>query len=148
MKLKVVFIFLTFISFIRCNNVFFEIVIPTRNNENICVENLKSAAYQNYPDFHVTVINDCSTDKTGELLEQFVRENNLQNKVTIIHNLKRVGALANFYNCIHKLNDDTVVVNLDGDDLLIHENVLNRVSQEYLNNNAWITYGQFIFMPG
>ncbi|MCL4360889.1 glycosyltransferase family 2 protein [Candidatus Dependentiae bacterium] len=146
MKIKIIFLLISLINLSNCD-VFFEIVIPTRNNENICIENLKSAICQNYPHFHVTIINDVSTDKTGELLEKFIQENNLFNKITILHNRERIGALANLYNFIHTLDDNTVVVTLDGDDLLTNANVLDRIAREYLHHKAWLTYGQFIFMP-
>lgn len=60
----------------------------------------------------------------------------------VIHNTERVGALANIYNTIHAyIPDHKVVVSVDGDDRLAHNDVLLRLEQEYSNPNVWMTYG-------
>src|ERR1700730_12157659 len=50
----------------------FVIVIPSYNNEKWCIGNLESVMTQTYPHFTVCYINDCSSDKTGELVDQYV----------------------------------------------------------------------------
>ena len=127
----------------------FEIVVPTYNNEKYCIDNLKSLD-QNYPDhlYHITIIDDKSTDKTGSMIDHFIAEHKLHDKITVIHNTIRVGALENLYKTIHSLPDTTIVVTVDGDDQLAHEDVLTRLHKEYSEQNAWITYGQFIWHSG
>ncbi len=125
----------------------FEIIIPSYNNEKWCIDNLRSAVNQKHHDFHITYIDDCSTDFTGMLIDSFVEQKNLQDKVTVIHNKQRRGALANLYHAIHGCPDATVVVTLDGDDFLAHDQVLERLEKEYSKKNVWLTYGQFLYWP-
>lgn len=125
----------------------FEVIIPSYNNAQWCIQNLQSAVSQTYPHFHITYVDDCSTDGTGEMVEKFVQENNLQQKITIIHNKKRCGAMANWYYTISTCPDYKVIVNLDGDDMLANPQVLSHLAKIYRNYDVWLTYGQFTEWP-
>lgn len=127
----------------------FAIVIPSFNNANYYEENLNSACWQNSTNpYHIYYINDCSTDGTGELVENFVKNNGLEEKVTIIHNTKNVGPGANTYNTIHNYIEDHVIVAiLDGDDLFPHNNVLMTLERYYKDPNIWMTYGVLETFP-
>ena len=98
----------------------FVVIIPSYNNAQYCINNLNSLFAQDYPYWKAIYINDCSTDQTGQMVEKYVREHNLGHKIKIVHNKKNVGAMANFYKWIHKINPQHVVVHLDGDDRLAH----------------------------
>ncbi len=135
-------IFVVFTSYAN-KQVEIEVLVPTYNQQDYCIKNLESLIYQNYPSYHITIVDDNSKDRTVEILENYIRENNLQNKVTLIKNSERVGALANLYNNIRKLDDHKVVITVDGDDELYNENALSRIAHEYNHNKAWVTYGQF-----
>ena len=122
------------------------VIIPSYNNEQWCVQNIHSAARQNYSNYRIIYIDDCSTDQTHEIIRQYSVTNAQEHKITLIHNEQRHGALENLYNAIHSCPDYEIIVTLDGDDWFAHENVLQRVNQEY-QNDAWLTYGQFVFYP-
>lgn len=122
------------------------VLVPSYNNEGYCYPNLNSIAQQNVP-FRVIYINDCSTDKTGQFVDFYTHINKFESQCTVIHNEKRVGALANLYKIIHTLPDHAIVVLVDGDDFLAHDKVLERVLQEYANKNIWMTYGQMAYYP-
>jgi glycosyltransferase involved in cell wall biosynthesis len=121
----------------------FAIVIPSYNNEPWCIENLESCVNQTYKNFIIIYVDDCSTDKTGELIDNYVATHNLKNKVFVIHNQQRVRQLANFYKVIHALDPHIVVVNVDGDDKLMHCHVLEILAKVYQDPNIWLTYGDF-----
>jgi len=128
-------------------NIAFEIIIPSYNNERWCVGNLLSAVRQTYQNFHVTYIDDCSSDATGAVVDAVVEAYHLQDKVTVVHNAERKGALENLYNAIHACDDHRVIVTLDGDDQLADNQVLQKLAQVYANYNVWVTYGQFQEWP-
>ena len=48
------------------------IIIPAYNVENYIERTLKSCVEQSYSDVEVVVVNDGSTDKTGEIVERFI----------------------------------------------------------------------------
>jgi biofilm PGA synthesis N-glycosyltransferase PgaC len=49
------------------------VIICARNEENNLKENLPSILEQNYPDFEVIVVNDCSNDDSKYVLEDFAK---------------------------------------------------------------------------
>lgn len=125
----------------------FVFVIPSYNNEKWCIKNLESVVNQTYPHWSIIYINDCSTDKTGILVENFVRERGLQDKFRIVHNKARKGAMANYYAGIMKVDPEKVVATLDGDDRLAHNAVLELLSKIYENKNIWVTHGNYTTEP-
>ena len=50
---------------------FVSILIPARNEERSIRECLESLTHQDYPNFEIIVVNDRSTDRTGEIVEEF-----------------------------------------------------------------------------
>lgn len=120
----------------------FVFVSASYNNVEWCERSLASVFAQEYTDWSMIYIDDASTDGTGELVEQYVAEQGMSDKVTIIHNEQRMLHCYNQYHTIHACPDDAVIVILDGDDWLAHERVLTMVNQEY-QDDVWITYGQF-----
>ena len=121
----------------------FVVVIPSYNNEKWCLQNLESVVTQAYPNFTIYYINDCSTDRTGQLVTEFVRSRKLESKCTVVHNNARKGALNNLYEAISKVAPHKIIVTVDGDDTLAHQYVLHTVANEYAKNDAWLTYGNW-----
>lgn len=125
----------------------FVIIIPTRNNQKWALENITSAAEQDYENFSIRVINDDSGDNTGVIITDYIREHKLENKIEYRLNTQRQGALKNFYDAIHEIPDHKIILMLDGDDKLAHTNVLRYLADIYNDKTTWITYGQFMHVP-
>ncbi len=125
----------------------FVVVIPSYNNEQYCINNLQSLLSQTYPFWTAIYINDRSTDATGQMVDNFVRQHNIGHKIKVVHNRKNVGAMANFYKWIHTVNPQHVIVHLDGDDKLAHPKVLEKLAYTYADKNVWMTYGSYKSEP-
>lgn len=121
----------------------FVIVIPSYNNVNWCEKNIISALNQNYENFRVIFTDDCSTDGTFDKVSQVVKNSGKGHRATLIKNTTRIGALGNLYNMIHSCEDDEIILTLDGDDWLAHDNVLTRLNEVYTGDKVWMTYGQY-----
>jgi len=59
------------------------IIICARNEDDNIVQFLPSILQQDYSDFQVVVVNDCSFDNTGDILEEFARKDPRLKVVTI-----------------------------------------------------------------
>ncbi len=120
----------------------FEIVIPSFNNIPWVEKNLRSVCFQNYPcdKYHITYINDASTDGTGEFVADFINKNHLEKRVTLINNTVRKGALENRYRAFHNLPGERIIVECDGDDFFENENVLNELNKIYHDPEVWMLY--------
>lgn len=123
------------------------VIIPSYKNEAWYEQNLNSVLSQKYSNYRVIYIEDCSPDRTYDLVYTYISERGHLDRVTLIHNEKRQGAMANLYYAIHSCNDWELVVLLDGDDWFPHENVLSYINEIYNNPHVWLTYGQFIEYP-
>lgn len=125
----------------------FVVVIASYNNEAVCERNLFSVFDQTFENYRVIYIDDCSTDRTYEKVKNFINERNQEKRVTLIHNEKRKLKLANLYQAYISCKDDEIIVCLDGDDWLAHQNVLKELNDYYQNPDIWITYGSAINHP-
>jgi len=125
----------------------FVIVIPSYNNEQWCIENIKSCVWQRYSNWTLYYINDASTDRTGTLVEQYIKKNRLEKRCTVIHNKENKGALRNIYETVIKLPPQKIVVLVDGDDFLSTSFALNILAEAYKNGTTWMTYGSYTDYP-
>lgn len=119
------------------------IIIPTRNNSEWVERNLSSVASQNVDNWHAICINDASTDDTGKKIEHFIATHNLQDKILLINNETRLGALANIIKAVYTCDHWDVVVTLDGDDWFNGSDVLQKLDTVYADDNIWMTYGSY-----
>lgn len=123
------------------------VVIPSYNNAAFYKQNLDSVFSQFYEDFRVIYIDDNSSDDTYNLVKEYSEKNNLWQRLEIIRNGKRRGALANLYDAIHSISDHAIVVTLDGDDWFAHQQVLERVNYYYQDSSVWMSYGCYMVFP-
>jgi glycosyltransferase involved in cell wall biosynthesis len=128
------------------------VVIPSYNNINHYKKNLESVFVQKngsspYNNWSLIYTDDCSTDGTYDAVVSIVKENNQEQRCTIIRNEINKGAMANDYNAIHRCADNDIILVLDGDDALAHEHVFEKINQLYQDPEVWLTYGQYQQYP-
>ncbi|MBS0626854.1 MAG: hypothetical protein JSS09_01435, partial [Verrucomicrobia bacterium] len=130
-----------------------------------------------YSNYRIIYINDASLDETGESVEELVKQftndyqvisfdcikdtdvlvrtkmfsdlvNREKHFFTLVNNKYRYGCLlANLYPAVHSSSDEEIIVIVDGDDWLFHDNVLQEVNALYASGNIWLTHGRFIEYP-
>ncbi len=146
---SILIILLTIIFFrpLTAQQLYFVVIIPSYNNEQWCEKNLLSALEQDYDNYHIVYINDCSADRTYDLMVTLIKTHPRGHKVILINNMQRCGALENLYNAIHSCPDTAIIVTLDGDDWFAHNKVLTTLNHEYTDPNVWITYGSYVSWP-
>lgn len=121
------------------------VVIPGFNNKKWFRKNIDSVVEQEYKSWRAIYTDDCSDDGSGRLVYDYIQQRS--NKITFVQNKTRVGALKNLYDMIHSCDDDDIIVTLDADDWFPNGSVLDRVAEEYEDNNTWLTYGQYKEYP-
>lgn len=135
--------------FIGDNSPEIVVIVPSYNNARNYSKNLDSLIHQETDiPFSIIYINDCSTDGTGQLVEEYIVKNNCADYVTIVHNPSRIGALANLYSTINGLPDHVIVVLVDGDDWLLHNRALHHIYNAYTNKNNWFVYSKMMYISG
>lgn len=128
---------------IICSELPFVVVIPAYNVESYCERNLASVFGQNYSNYRVIYVEDCSTDKTRALVKDCIKNNNQERRVIMVENDCRMGSLANIYKAVHMCLPNEIVIDLDGDDYLAHNNVFQQINQAYQSTGAWVIYSQY-----
>lgn len=123
------------------------VVIASYNNQKWYQRNLDSVFSQKYRNYRVIYIDDCSSDGTADLVEQYVKEKERSHRFLLIKNDVRSYKMANTYRAYHMCNDTDVIIELDGDDWLMHDQVFTRYNQIYADPNVWMTYGHFMEWP-
>lgn len=111
-----------------------------------CIKSIKS---QTYKDFKVYLIDDMSTDNTNESIKSLI---NNDDRFVLITNSEKKFKLKNMDEIIMDENiieDEDIIVELDGDDWFYGDDVLYFISEKYKNNkNLWLTNGSFVYSNG
>lgn len=140
--------FLILFSTCVCDEYPFVIVIPTYNNERAVVEkNLRSVFEQEYDNYRVIIIDDCSPNQTTAWCREICERYGHQKRVTIFRNEERCGALANTYAAIHSCTDNEIWIVLDGDDWLAGPYALKTFNNYYHKYDALASFGQYVAWP-
>jgi glycosyltransferase involved in cell wall biosynthesis len=121
----------------------FVILITSYNNEFWCEKNVRSALFQEYRNFRLIYIDDCSLDNTAAKVQTLLKRSDNAKRVTFIQNEKQQGSLANIVVGCHLCDPREIVVSLDGDDWLKDDQVLKTLNQIYANRDVWLTYGNY-----
>jgi glycosyltransferase involved in cell wall biosynthesis len=127
------------------------IIISTVYNKSKWVRfNVNSIKQQSYNNYLAVYGYDKSTDDTLEHLTDAIKEDS---KFSIFYN-PNPGCFLNCFMGTYKhlketgnIQPDDIIVEVDGDDWLLHPFVLQYLNQVYQNDNIWMTYGQYIHYP-
>jgi glycosyltransferase involved in cell wall biosynthesis len=122
------------------------IVTLMYNVGSLCVDTLESIFMQQYTHYHVLLIDDCSTDNSASIAQQYIAERGMQERVRLIQNNRRRDVTANHEFAATLCDDDDIVIHLDGDgDRFAHGQVLSYINKIYTEHpSIWMTYGSFI----
>ena len=107
------------------------VILPTYNNEKTIFDSIKSILNQTYRDFELIIINDCSNDKTEEVIKSFNDE-----RIIYLENDINLGGAGSRNKGIEKAKGDFIAM-MDGDDIAIPERL--EIQLNYLKNNPNIT---------
>jgi glycosyltransferase involved in cell wall biosynthesis len=123
------------------------VVVCSYNNGKWSEDTLNSIFSQNYSNFRLIIVDDCSTDNNVEVIQKFIDDNNLTDRVTFVKNDKRHRKLFNLYRVLYECHDDEIVFMVDGDDKINGKDVFSYINSLYANENVWFTYGQYKNVP-
>lgn len=88
------------------------IMIPTYNQAGYILMAVESALAQDYPNKQVLVVDDCSVDKTPEIVQPYI----VSGQIIYKRNTSNLGRVANYRHALYDCTNAEWVINLDGDD--------------------------------
>ena len=96
------------------------VALATYNGEKFLKLQLDSVLNSTRQPDEVVIIDDCSTDKTAEIIKKYIVEHNLDWKFSV--SSSNSGYKRNFYNCLEKCTGDVIFL-CDQDDLWYSEKI-------------------------
>lgn len=102
------------------------VYIPTHNRLGLLKRALSSIKEQTYQDIQVIVVNDGSSDGTKEFLNDFIKQNNVNN-IIVFHNEKPKGACYSRNIAIENA-DGYYITGLDDDDYFLPNRIENFIA--------------------
>lgn len=118
------------------------VVTPVYNAENYIKNCIASVAQQDYPNYTMHIIDDCSTDNTVKVAKEYIDSlpEDVRHNFVLHKNKENMGAVYNQIAIIEKFGYDIIML-LDGDDWLINDPTLFHKYNNLYNNGAEFTYG-------
>lgn len=123
------------------------IVIASYNNKDWYKQNLDSVFGQYYSNYRIIYIDDASSDGTANLVESYIKEKKMEDRVLLIKNTERQYKMANIYRAFHLCDDQDIIIEFDGDDFLSSPYAFKVYNSVYSNPMVWMTYGHFMEWP-
>lgn len=128
------------------------IVVPSYNNAEWYERNLSSIFMQQYENYYVIYIDDCSTDDTYTLVKEYIAQEKQTDRVILIQNKERKGHLYNHLQARDIIEDHAIIINIDGDDWLrldeyARTDVFQMINRIYDDPVIWLTYGSYYRYP-
>lgn len=100
------------------------ILMPTYNDCSTIEESLDSLISQTYTNWELIIIDDGSTDKTKDIIQNYIKNHNLESKIVYIYQ-ENADQLRAIINGINYITGDYVYV-LHSDDLLYDETSIEK----------------------
>ena len=119
------------------------------NAEDYIERCLATIMAQNFTDYTCYITHDLSTDKSVEIVKEIIKDD--ERFILVDDSDKKLYQAGNFDKVIRnnpKISDNTVLVEVDGDDYLPNASVFDRIHKLYSDDDVWIANGSFKFSNG
>jgi glycosyltransferase involved in cell wall biosynthesis len=122
------------------------VITPFYNAEKYIINCMMSVICQDYDNYHMYLINDCSTDNSIKYIKEFIKQLpvNLQEKFILINNKENRGAVYNQIRTLkdYPIEDSDLIMLLDGDDSLrADNNIFNYYNSLFADGKTEYAYG-------
>jgi len=120
----------------------FAFITTSYNTHQFITKNLDTIRKQLYKNFIIFYVNDCSTDKSLQILNNYKKTYQTFN-IHLINNKKRMGPAYSRYIAYQHTLDTDICVFLDGDDFLYNNKVLHILYDCYKKYDIYATFGSY-----
>lgn len=118
------------------------IICLSYNHEDYVVEALNSVINQSYPNIELLIADDCSTDNSVEIIQNWLQHHP---KVFFLANKKNLGNTKTFNQLVKKAKGE-YIIDLAADDILLEQCVTKQIAtfQNTKYKNLGIVYGNLM----
>ena len=96
-----------------------DILLATYNGEMYIVDQIESILNQSFSNFRLMVSDDCSTDNTVAIIEEYLQKDQ---RITLYRQNKNLGYIKNFEYLLDKSDADYIMF-CDQDDIWVHNKI-------------------------
>jgi glycosyltransferase involved in cell wall biosynthesis len=124
------------------------IVTTAYNCQDYIEKCIGSLMGQNFTDFKCYITDDLSTDNTINVVKNMIKGDD---RFILIENKVKMYQPGNYDQVIRNnqnIDDNEIIVEVDGDDWLPDSKTLSRINEAYSNNDIWIANGSFRYSNG
>lgn len=118
------------------------------NCENYIEQCIGSLMSQRHKEFKCYITDDLSTDNSVKIVENLIKNDD---RFILIKNTEKKYQPGNYDQVIngdYGIDDNDIIVEVDGDDWLPDTKVLSRINDVYSDDNVWIANGSFKYSDG
>ena len=119
------------------------VIVTTYNHENYIEKALESILMQkDCPEFEIVIGNDCSTDNTGKIIENYASK---YPQIKVLTRDKNLGMLYNFKNCFENCSGNYIAI-LEGDDYWHDDQKLKKQYELLKNSEALFCFNDIYLL--
>jgi len=125
----------------------FRIITPFYNTEGFIGRTIYSLKRQNNKNFKCYMIDDCSDDRSPTIAALSTASDD---RFELVQNLDKKYALGNIAETIgniEDIDDEDIIILLDGDDWLPSNKTLSHLEKVYNSQDCLMTYGSYVYAP-
>lgn len=104
------------------------ILIPSYNQEKYVIQAVLSALSQTYKNLEIIVSDDCSSDKTENIVKELIKEHK---NVKYFRNKENIGRVKNYQKALYEYANGDLALNLDADDYLCDQNYISEAVSQF-----------------
>jgi glycosyltransferase involved in cell wall biosynthesis len=124
-------------------------ILTTLYNAEKYVEKcIYSIMAQDFQDFKCYITDDMSTDNSINVVKKAIEGDK---RFVLVENKKKLFQPGNYDQIIrgdYDIDDEDIIIEVDGDDWLPDSKVFDRVMKTYEDKNVWIANGSFKYSDG
>lgn len=99
------------------------VIVPVYNHEKFIGDTIKSVISQTYQNWELLIVDDCSTDKSWEIIQEYAKKDN---RIRAFRNDTNKGLIPNWKFLIDASKGEFLAF-LEGDDMFIDQNLAEKI---------------------
>lgn len=123
-------------------------IVTAYNISHIVEKCLSTIMGQTYNNFVCYIIDDLSTDNTIEVVNSFIKGDDRFKLIVNSEKRYQGGNYDLICRDTPEVDDEDIIIEVDGDDWLANGLVFEKVVNQYTNNDVWIANGSFKYADG
>ncbi|CAF30635.1 glycosyltransferase [Methanococcus maripaludis] len=106
------------------------VLMPNYNSEKYLNEAIESILNQTYENFEFIILDDCSTDNSWKIIQEYAKKDK---RINIFRNEKNLGRPKTYNRLLNMISNESFFFFFMGSDDVVKENMIN-IKLNYFNN--------------